>query len=131
MDFRRLRSLAAATAIAASAGAVAGLCGGCAAEVYPPTVGGYTAVYATSVPNDMARYPRVAYGSNYAYLVNNRWYYPYGSRWVVLQREPPELYRYRTTYVARPAPPRPYPPSYAYPPRYTPAAPYGYPAPPR
>lgn len=113
-DFRRpARCLALAGVLA--------VCGGCAAEVYPPTVGGYTTVYAGSVPPNMAVYPRVAYAGGYAYLVNGRWYYPYGSRWVVLQREPPELYQYRTTYVA-PAPPRPYPPGYL----YRPAPPAGY-----
>jgi hypothetical protein len=118
-----LRSGTAAFAVATLVGA-----SGCTAEVYPQPVAGYATVYATNVPPDMSVYPRVAYSSDYAYLVGNRWYYPnrYGGRtqWVVLQREPPQLYRYRTTYVppARvyraPAPyPRAYPPpQYGYPP---------------
>jgi hypothetical protein len=112
---------------------VAAAVSGCTAQVYPPTVGGYTTVYATSVPPDMTIYPRVSYAGSYAYLVGNRWYYPSRGNWVVLRQEPPELYRYRTTYVAppayaRPAPPgygRPAPPGYA--PRQLPPNQYGYP----
>jgi hypothetical protein len=133
------RSVTTALAMAAACAAA-----GCAAEVYPPTVGGYTTVYAASVPPDMAVYPRVAYAGNYAYLVGNRWYYPAGSRWVVLQPEPQPLYRYRTTTyvqapvyrppVYRPAPPPPASPGPYYrppPPRvYAPPSQYGYPPPP-
>jgi hypothetical protein len=112
----------------------AALTAGCAAEVYPPTVAGYTTVYATSVPPDMTAYPRVAYDGSYATLVGDSWYYPYGHRWVVLQREPPELYRYRTTYYYRNAPPAyrtAAPPAYRpMPPRqYAPPPQYGYPPP--
>jgi hypothetical protein len=133
MRIRPLQSFAVVAAAAAFACASAG----CAAEVYPPTVGGYTTVYATSVPPDMTPYPRVAYAGNYAYLVGNRWYYPASGRWVVLQQEPPPLYRYRTTtYVQapayRPAPPAPPGPYYRpAPPRpYVPPAQYAYPPPP-
>lgn len=119
------RAAAAAVAFAALVGA-----SGCAADVYPPTVGGYTTVYASNVPPDMSVYPRVAYAGDYAYLVGNSWYYPQSRRWVVLQQEPPQLYRYRTSYVQA-APPayRPAPgPAYA-PRQYAPPAQYGYPPP--
>jgi hypothetical protein len=117
---RSIRAIAASAAIA-----VIGV-SGCAAEAYPPTVGGYTTVYATSVPPDIAVYPRVGYAGGYAYLVGNSWYYPSGRRWVVLQGEPPELYRYRTTYVAPPV----YRAAPVYTPRqYAPPAQYSYPPP--
>jgi hypothetical protein len=113
-------------AIAALAVLAVGGMSGCAEEAYPPTVGGYPTVYATSVPPDMTAYPRAAYGGGYAYLVGNSWYYPSGRRWVVLQSEPPELYRYRTTYVAPPV----YRAAPVYPPRqYAPPAQYSYPPP--
>ena len=75
----------------------------------------------------MTVYPRVAYAGGYAYLVGNSWYYPSGSRWVVLRQEPPELYRYRTTtYVAPPV----YRAAPVYTPRqYAPPAQYSYPPP--
>jgi hypothetical protein len=116
---RPIRGFAAALAVAVGVA-------GCAADVYRPTVGGYTAVYATNIPPDMTVYPRAAYAGGYAYLVGNRWYYPAGRRWVVLREEPPQLYRYRTTYVAPPV----YRAAPVYAPRpYAPAAPYGYPRP--
>jgi hypothetical protein len=98
----------------------------CVARVYPPTVGGYATVYADSVPPDIYAYPRVAYGGGYAYLVDGAWYYPSSGGWVVLQGEPPELYRYRTTYVQQ-APPA-YGPYYRGR-TYAPPAQYGYPPP--
>jgi hypothetical protein len=123
---QRLRAGTSAAAIAMAIGA-----GGCAAEVYPAPVAGYATVYATNVPPDMSVYPRVAYSNDYAYLVGNRWYYPNrypgGTRWVVLQQEPPQLYRYRTTYV--PAGPRVYRAPSPYPRQYAPPGQYGYPPP--
>jgi hypothetical protein len=113
-----------------AAGAVAS---GCAADGYPPTVGGYTTVYASQVPPDMAAYPRVAYGGNYAYLVGDSWYYPSGNRWVILQQEPPQLYRYRTSYYVPSAPPAyravPVRGAYPVPRQYAPPVQYGYPPP--
>jgi hypothetical protein len=121
---RPIRAFAVAAALSTTVGAA-----GCAAEVYPPTVGGYTTVYATNVPPDMSVYPRASYAGGYAYLVGNSWYYPSGGRWLVLRREPPELYRYRTAYVTPPVyrsvpvyAPRPYAPpmQYGYPPPVVP-----------
>ncbi len=80
------------------AGPVALTLSGCAVEAEPPVVGGYATVYATDVPPDIYGYPRVYYGSDYAYLVGDQWFYPYAGRWVVLRREPPALYRYRIGY---------------------------------
>jgi hypothetical protein len=100
---------------------------GCAAEAYPPPVGGYTTVYATNVPPDMTVYPRVGYAGGYAYLVGNSWYYPSGNRWLVLRQEPPELYRYRTTTLVA-TPVYRAPPGYV-PRQYAPPAQYGYPPP--
>ncbi len=120
-----MNSLRTIRAIAVAAFAAIGV-SACAAEVYPPTVGGYTTAYATNVPPDMTAYPRVAYAGDYAYLVGNSWYYPSGHRWVVLRSEPPELYRYRTTYVAPPV----YRAAPVYTPRqYAPPAQYSYPPP--
>lgn len=102
---------------------------GCSADAYPTAVGGYSTVYVDEVPPNIALYPHVWYGRGYAYLVANTWYYPSGNRWVVLKQEPPELYRYRTSYVQR-APPA-YQPVYRAPPirQYAPPAQYGYPPP--
>jgi hypothetical protein len=102
----------------------------CAVRAYPPTIGGYATVYADNVPVDIYTYPHVYYGGSYAYLVGDRWYYPSGGGWVVMRGEPPELYRYRSTYVRRAPPaypgyrrgyePRQYaPPAYGYPPPAT------------
>jgi hypothetical protein len=116
--------------VLAAAGALAALVAGCTDESYPPTVAGYTTVYADTVPPGIYGYPRIAYGGSYVYLVDRRWYYPAGHRWVIIQGEPPELYRYRTTYVQGPPVYRPAPPPYQ--PRQTaPPAEYGYPPPAR
>jgi hypothetical protein len=102
----------------------------CAVEEYPPAVGGYATVYAYDVPPNIYAYPHAYFEGGYAYLANDRWYYPSRGGWVMLRREPPQLYRYRTTYV-QPAPPAyrgyerepyraPVPPApYAYPPPAT------------
>jgi hypothetical protein len=118
----RFNSLGGAALLATSIGL-----GACAVRAYPPTVGGYATVYADGVPADIYAYPHVSYEGSYAYLVGDRWYYPSGGGWVVLQDEPRELYRYRSTNVRRAPPaygpgnePREYAPpaqsQYGYPP---------------
>jgi hypothetical protein len=115
--------------------ALAGALTACAADVYPPSVGGYATVSVDTVPPDIYAYPHVAYEGSNAYLVNDTWYYPTPRGWVKLHHESPELARYRADY--RPAPPReerredprapevrrvepertaPAPPAYSYPP---------------
>jgi hypothetical protein len=116
----RLARFVAAAAAAAAVPLAASLAG-CTVTGGPPAVGGYPTAYAQTVPEGIYGYPHVYYAGGYAYLVGDRWYYPAGRddrTWVVLQREPTELYRYRTAY--RPPPPayRPPPPHYyGYPPR--------------
>jgi hypothetical protein len=102
---------------------------GCTVRTYPPAVAGYATVYAGDVPVDIYAYPHVYYDGSYVYLVGDRWYYPTERGWVVLRGEPPQLYRYRTTYVQRA--PSAYPGYYrGYERRqYAPPAPYGYPPP--
>ena len=98
--------------------------------VGPPTVAGYGTIYAETVPADVYARPHIWYGGAYAYLVGDRWYYPASSGWVILRREPPELYRYRTTYAYRGGPAY-YGRTYrqAAPPAPPPPSPYGYPPP--
>lgn len=77
---------------------------------------GYPAIYADVTPYELAGYPRLWYRGSYAYLIDGSWYYPTTTGWVVFREEPPELYRYRSRYVA---PPRYYqPPGYGYPREY-------------
>ncbi len=76
----------------------------CTVRAYPPTIGGYATVYASDVPADIYAYPRAPYAGGYAYLVHDEWYYPSRGGWVVLQGEPGELHRYRSTVVTS-APP--------------------------
>jgi len=101
-------------------------------RTYPPAVGGYATVYAENVPPNIYAYPHVSYGGSYAYLVDDRWYYPSEGRWVVLREEPAELRHYRSTYIQQ-APPaygrypyRQYPYEER---RSAPPAQYGYPPP--
>jgi hypothetical protein len=95
---RRLALSAPLTLLAALASVPA--LSGCAVRASPPVVGGYATVYADGVPADIYAYPHVWYDGGYAYLVNDRWYYPYGGGWVVLRHEPAELYGYRRDYRA-------------------------------
>ncbi len=94
----------------------------CAIEA-SPAVGGYGSGSYETVPADIYGYPRVPYGGGYAYLVGNHWYYPREGGWVLLRREPPELYRYRATYGQHANP------GYHGYERYVPPTQYGYPRP--
>lgn len=122
--------IAGALTVALAAGLAAPGVAGCAADVYTPTVGGYSTIYVDDAPPNIALYPHVWYGGGYAYLVGNTWYYPSRNRWVVLKQEPPELYRYRARYVER-VPPAEYGPVYRPLPgrTYAPPVEYGYPPP--
>jgi hypothetical protein len=86
----------------------------CVVETTPPAIDGYATVYTDAVPATIYSYPHVWYGGQYVYLVGDRWYAPYGHRWVALRGEPPALYQHRLSYHRRPYPPasRPY---YGYP----------------
>ncbi len=114
---RQLGSLASLPALALALGSMTA----CAADVYPPTVGGYATVSAGDVPADVYAYPHLAYDGGNAYLVSGTWYYPTARGWVRLRHESPELARFRWEHrgFVRPAPPaavgRPPPPGYAYP----------------
>jgi hypothetical protein len=56
---------------------------------------GYPVAEVEVVPVEIATYPRYYYRGSYAYLVDGRWYYRSGARWVVFESEPPELRSYR------------------------------------
>ena len=47
------------------------------------------------VPPHVEVYPREYYGGHVVYLVDDRWYYQDGPRWVYYQREPEPLVRRR------------------------------------
>jgi hypothetical protein len=96
----------------------------CVVHAGPPPIGGYDTVYADGVPTDIYGYPHVWYEGGYAYLVGDRWYYPSSSGWLVLRSEPPELYRYRSSYRVRSAPPVGQTYRQAAPPAYPQPAPY-------
>jgi len=55
-------------------------------------------VEADYVPPRIDVYPSYEYGGRTVYLVNDRWYYRRGPRWVYYREEPPELHR-RRAYV--------------------------------
>jgi hypothetical protein len=73
------------------------------------TAGAYTEadyVEVDTVPTHVEVYPRYYYGGRTVYLVDGRWYYRRGPRWVYYRNEPVELHRHRV-YVQR-APRAPY-----------------------
>jgi hypothetical protein len=78
-------------AVVAAAGVAAAGC----AESVSPDVGGYSTVYADTVPPDIYTYPHTYFSGGYAYMVGDSWYYPRQGRWVRLRSEPPELHRFR------------------------------------
>jgi hypothetical protein len=103
----------------------------CTIEPATPFIGGYATMYASTVPPDIATYPRVWYSDRFVYLVGDQWYAPQGRSWVVLRREPPVLQQYRMAYRPRPpaawiAPGRR--PAPAFRPTPQPRRPFGYPA---
>jgi len=56
---------------------------------------GYAEV--TAAPANVQSYPSTVYDGRTVYLVEDRWVYRDGSRWVRYQNEPPELHRRRAT----------------------------------
>lgn len=108
-----------------------------------PAVYGYDADYVDGGYGAIYGAPGVSWNGGYAYWYDDHWWYRHGGRWVVLRREPPELYRWRSnryggSYRAPPAyraPSAGYRPrGYSAPPAYrapSPGArPRGYSAPP-
>lgn len=65
-------------------------------------------VETTYVPTHVHVYPSYHYEGRVVYLIHGRWYFHHPSgAWVYYRKEPPTLYRYRTTIrQAPPAPPR-------------------------
>ena len=59
----------------------------------------HQATYVETLPPHTIYQPRVYYRGRYAYLVDNRWYYPSDRGWVVFRDEPRELARYRMNYL--------------------------------
>ncbi|WP_437598859.1 hypothetical protein [Sorangium sp. So ce590] len=95
-----MRSALAPLALAAGASLLMGCLGTIATEGF--VVSGYPAVRAEVVPVEIAAHPRVFFRGTYAYLVDGRWFYPTNRGWVVFEREPPELRRYRQTFRTSP-----------------------------
>ncbi len=95
-----MRSALAPLALAAGASLLMGCLGTVATEGF--VVSGYPAARAEIVPVEIAAHPRVFFRGTYAYLVDGQWYYPTNQGWVIFEREPPELRRYRQTFRASP-----------------------------
>lgn len=70
---------------------LASLSTGCVARVTPAPA----YVEATYVPDDIEYYPHTVYDGRVVYLVDDRWYYREGPRWVYFRDEPAPLYRQR------------------------------------
>lgn len=91
----RLRAAVLAVTVSA-----AGMASGCvtSAGVSGEVVYGYPVVTVDTVPDYVYYSPRVLYRGRYAYLVQDRWYYPSSRGWVVFRQEPDELRRHRVYY---------------------------------
>jgi hypothetical protein len=79
------------------------LCAGCLATVQAePVVWDADAeVVVDTAPVNIETYPREYYGGRVVYLVDGRWYYRSGPRWVTYRREPVELGRRRVVVERR------------------------------
>jgi len=77
--------------------------GGCAGTTtaHGTVVYDYPATYVETVPPGTLYQPRVYYHGRYAYLRQDRWYYPTDRGWVVFREEPRELHRYRVNHEDR------------------------------
>lgn len=92
---RWLRALGVGAAIAATLP-------GCLAHARGEVVYDYPVTYVDDAPVRIETYPSTYYHGRPAYLVDGRWYYRSGPRWVYFREEPRELYTYRQRYVASP-----------------------------
>jgi hypothetical protein len=122
--YRQHRTISGGAAIAIATFAI-----GCTTGVYGEVAVEYPVVRAEVVPTDIYYYPRAYYEGRNVYLVDDRWYYPYRNHWVVYQREPVELHRYRVRYYDRYG--HGYRPAYRYRPGYGHGRYYRAPLPPR
>jgi flagellar biosynthesis GTPase FlhF len=68
---------------------------GCMAHARGEVVYDYPVVTVETVPARIETYPRTYYHGRPAYLVDGRWYYRSGPRWVYFREEPVELRDYR------------------------------------
>lgn len=94
-DKTAARMIARAVGLALGLGLVVSLSAGCV--VRAGAAADYPVVEVQTVPATIETYPHVVYQGRTTYLVDDRWYYRRGERWVVYQREPAELTRHRTT----------------------------------
>lgn len=68
-------------------------------EAEPPrVVHGHDARVVTP-PSTIVSQPRLFYKGAYAYLWDDRWFYPTPEGWVYFRTEPAPLYEYRTRYA--------------------------------
>jgi hypothetical protein len=68
---------------------------GCVAHARGALVYDHEVEYVDAAPERVEYYPNTYYRGRPAYLVDGRWYYHSGNRWVVFRDEPRELREYR------------------------------------
>jgi hypothetical protein len=92
---RWLRALGVGAALAATLP-------GCMAHARGEVVYDYPVVTVEAAPARIETYPRTYYHGRPAYLVDGRWYYRSGPRWVYFREEPVELRTYRVRHYDSP-----------------------------
>lgn len=75
---------------------------GCMAHARGEVVYDYPVVTVEAAPARVETYPRTYYHGRPAYLVDGRWYYRSGPRWVYFREEPVELRDYRVRHYDSP-----------------------------
>lgn len=75
---------------------------GCMAHARGEVVYDYPVVTVEAAPARIETYPRTYYHGQPAYLVDGRWYYRSGPRWVYFRDEPVELRDYRVRHYDSP-----------------------------
>lgn len=75
---------------------------GCMAHARGEVVYDYPVVTVEAAPARIETYPRAYYHGRPAYLVDGRWYYRSGPRWVYFREEPVELRTYRVRHYDSP-----------------------------